>query len=326
MSSSVSPEEQVPERAQQAALGLEREIDRLERHAGLGRDRRHRSRDVAVALEEPLRGFEDLPPRLFRLRSAAWRVVAALGVDRLAHFATLHITSIHTSSSQSRRCVMEAARIINKPDGRQGQGDVRAHLRGMWGAVAGAWAEHAVFADERGEAVAEAMLGATRPQPGERVLELACGPGGVGLAAAALVGADGVVVVSDIAPEMTAIARARAEARGLAQRPGPRPRSRADRRARRLVRRRSLSRGAHAGARPGAAPFARSPGCSAREVVFAVAVWGSRDAEPVARDRVRRGGGGARCADAPARQPGPFSLDDAATWSRGSCVGRARER
>ena len=46
------------------------------------------------------------------------------------------------------------------------------------------------------------------------MLELACGPGGVGLAAR-LVGPTGQVVVSDVAAEMTAIAAARAAALGL---------------------------------------------------------------------------------------------------------------
>ena len=47
------------------------------------------------------------------------------------------------------------------------------------------------------------------------MLELACGAGGAGLAAAELVGPGGEVVISDVAPEMTAIAAARAEALGL---------------------------------------------------------------------------------------------------------------
>jgi SAM-dependent methyltransferase len=47
------------------------------------------------------------------------------------------------------------------------------------------------------------------------VLELACGAGGVGIAAAELVGPPGEVVLSDVAPEMTAIAGARAAALGL---------------------------------------------------------------------------------------------------------------
>jgi SAM-dependent methyltransferase len=51
--------------------------------------------------------------------------------------------------------------------------------------------------------------------PGARVLELACGAGGTGLAAAERVGVGGHVVLSDVAAEMTAIAAARATSRGL---------------------------------------------------------------------------------------------------------------
>jgi SAM-dependent methyltransferase len=94
--------------------------------------------------------------------------------------------------------------------------DRRAHLHGMWAAVAPAWAEHAAYADARGAEVGEQMLELTAPQPGERVLELACGPGGLGLAAAARVGPGGEAVLSDVATEMTAIAAARAAAAGLA--------------------------------------------------------------------------------------------------------------
>ena len=47
------------------------------------------------------------------------------------------------------------------------------------------------------------------------MLELACGPGGLGLAAAARVAPRGEVVLSDAVAEMTAIAAARAEALGL---------------------------------------------------------------------------------------------------------------
>ena len=93
--------------------------------------------------------------------------------------------------------------------------ELRAHVRDMWAAVAGGWGEHAEWVDERGAGVTAALLAATRPQPGERVLELACGPGGVGLAAAPLVGPTGEVVLSDVVPEMTALAAARAAALDL---------------------------------------------------------------------------------------------------------------
>jgi SAM-dependent methyltransferase len=71
---------------------------------------------------------------------------------------------------------------------------LRDHLHRAWAAVAGAWAEHATYADARGAALAERMLERVRPRPGERVLELACGPGGLGLAAAERVAPGGAVV------------------------------------------------------------------------------------------------------------------------------------
>jgi SAM-dependent methyltransferase len=91
----------------------------------------------------------------------------------------------------------------------------RAHLHGMWAAVADSWREHADYVDARVAGVTQRLLELSAPQPGERVLELACGPGGVGIAAAELVGADGEVVVSDVVAEMTSVAAARAAARGL---------------------------------------------------------------------------------------------------------------
>jgi SAM-dependent methyltransferase len=95
------------------------------------------------------------------------------------------------------------------------QSDRRAHLHAMWAAVATAWGEHAEYADARGAVAAERMLELTMPQPGERVLELACGPAGLGLAAAKRVTPGGDVVLSDVVPEMTSIAAARAEDQGL---------------------------------------------------------------------------------------------------------------
>jgi SAM-dependent methyltransferase len=92
---------------------------------------------------------------------------------------------------------------------------LRAGLRDMWSAVAPGWAEHADIVDGRSAELTARMLDAAALQPGERVLELACGPGGVGLAAARRAGPGGEVVVSDISAEMSEIAAARASASGL---------------------------------------------------------------------------------------------------------------
>lgn len=85
----------------------------------------------------------------------------------------------------------------------------------MWAAVADAWTEHAGYADARGGEVTARMLAFTRPAPGERVLELAGGAGGVGLAASPLVGPAGEVVLTDAVPALVATAAARAAERGL---------------------------------------------------------------------------------------------------------------
>ena len=114
---------------------------------------------------------------------------------------------------------MEAGSIVQKAYGTSGErgavDELRVRLHGMWGAVAGGWAEHAAFVDARGAQITEAMLELSLPKPGERVLELACGSGGPGLAAAERVVPGGEVVLSDVAAEMTAIAAARAAALGL---------------------------------------------------------------------------------------------------------------
>jgi enediyne biosynthesis protein CalE5 len=92
---------------------------------------------------------------------------------------------------------------------------LRGQVHGMWASVAPAWGEHAGYADTRGAAITAKLLELSAPRPGERVLELACGAGGTGIAAAELVGPAGEVVLSDVAAEMTAIAAARAAERGL---------------------------------------------------------------------------------------------------------------
>jgi SAM-dependent methyltransferase len=90
----------------------------------------------------------------------------------------------------------------------------RGHLHALWSTVAPSWGEHADVTDDAAAPLTKRMLELTAPRPGERVLELACGAGGLGLAAAELVGPTGEVVLSDVAPEMVQIAAERAAARG----------------------------------------------------------------------------------------------------------------
>jgi SAM-dependent methyltransferase len=82
----------------------------------------------------------------------------------------------------------------------------------MWDSVAPGWEANAGFVDEQLALATEALLDAARIGEGDRVLDLAAGPGGAGLAAALRVGSTGRVVLSDVAAEMVAVAAKRASA------------------------------------------------------------------------------------------------------------------
>jgi SAM-dependent methyltransferase len=88
----------------------------------------------------------------------------------------------------------------------------------QWGAAAEAWAR-AGEEPERGASaeVAAWMLEAAELRPGQRVLELACGAGRVGLQAAEAVGVEGHVLCSDFAEPMVEAVRKRAEALALTE-------------------------------------------------------------------------------------------------------------
>lgn len=78
----------------------------------------------------------------------------------------------------------------------------------VWG-IAGNWAEiyHACFAPTVIAPWVAKTLALADPQPGERVLDVACGSGEVTRRAAQLVGPAGRVVGLDLSPEMLAVAR-----------------------------------------------------------------------------------------------------------------------
>lgn len=94
--------------------------------------------------------------------------------------------------------------------------DYKSVSRTQWSGVAGAWERHARrFDTQSGEVATAWMLEAVDLRPGERVLELACGPAGVGLQAARAVGPDGRVLCTDFAEPMVDAARRRAAKEGL---------------------------------------------------------------------------------------------------------------
>ena len=88
--------------------------------------------------------------------------------------------------------------------------------QGVWEGVSGGWKAHAADLEEgpHGEAAAR-MLDAAALRPGERVLELACGPAGVGLQAARAVEPEGSVLLTDFSEGMVQAARERATELGI---------------------------------------------------------------------------------------------------------------
>jgi SAM-dependent methyltransferase len=82
----------------------------------------------------------------------------------------------------------------------------------MWDSVAGGWERNADFVDAHMAAATETLLDAARVGGGDTVLDLATGPGGAGIAAAARVGEAGRVVLADVAPRMVDVAARRGAA------------------------------------------------------------------------------------------------------------------
>jgi SAM-dependent methyltransferase len=84
-----------------------------------------------------------------------------------------------------------------------------------WQAAAPAWERERPLLWEAARGVSEWMVAGSDPQPGERVLELACGSGDTGFLAAARIGPTGHLLSTDQAPGMVDGARRRAAELGL---------------------------------------------------------------------------------------------------------------
>jgi ubiquinone/menaquinone biosynthesis C-methylase UbiE len=80
----------------------------------------------------------------------------------------------------------------------------------MWDGVADAWERHTEFFDGQMAAATTALLDTLQITTGQAVLEVACGPGSLGIAAGPRVGDSGRVVMADVAPAMVAVAARRA--------------------------------------------------------------------------------------------------------------------
>jgi SAM-dependent methyltransferase len=95
--------------------------------------------------------------------------------------------------------------------------DYRAASLQSWSTVAPDWSELTGWVDYQLGPASESMLEAVALKPGERVLELAGGPGTLSLLAARAVGHEGQVICTDFAEQMVDVARRRLTAEGATQ-------------------------------------------------------------------------------------------------------------
>lgn len=91
----------------------------------------------------------------------------------------------------------------------------RNRLLENWEAASAGWGRQADRTHDHALPVAVWLVERADPQPGERILELACGPGDTGFMAARRVGAEGLLISSDAAEGMLDVARERSREQGV---------------------------------------------------------------------------------------------------------------
>jgi SAM-dependent methyltransferase len=92
---------------------------------------------------------------------------------------------------------------------------VRMRLLDGWDEASGGWGRQADRMRDHALPISMRMLELAELQPGERVLELAAGPGDTGFLAAEQIGPGGTLVCSDASEPMLAVARERAAEQGI---------------------------------------------------------------------------------------------------------------
>src|ERR1051326_3746551 len=91
-----------------------------------------------------------------------------------------------------------------------------AAMRRYWNEIAGPrWVDRAEIQEARNIEVADLVLREAAAKPGERVLDVGCGPGATALPLAVAVGATGHVTGVDISEPMLGLLRRRIAERGI---------------------------------------------------------------------------------------------------------------
>jgi SAM-dependent methyltransferase len=91
----------------------------------------------------------------------------------------------------------------------------RAASRRSWEQAAPGWGRNADLIRDWGMPVSSAMIDRLELQPGQRIVELAAGPGDTGFMAAELISPGGTLICSDGAEAMLEVARSRAQQLGV---------------------------------------------------------------------------------------------------------------
>lgn len=85
-----------------------------------------------------------------------------------------------------------------------------------WGEVAPGWEARREWMHDVTAPVATWLIEHLDPQPGQTILDIASGTGDIGIAIAALVGSEGLVLSTDFSPAMVEVARGNSARRGVA--------------------------------------------------------------------------------------------------------------
>jgi SAM-dependent methyltransferase/DNA-binding transcriptional MerR regulator len=171
-----------------------------------------------LAAGVPVERWAEIEESIDRLRPLATEALLAIFGQRMSAQIESAFGQAGHRFPASPRGVRGAGHLgYPGPVSATGPDEQRAASREMWERAASGWGKRADRIRDWGMPVAAAMLDALALQPGQRVLELAAGPGDTGFMAAELIAPGGELVTSDGAEAMLAVARERAAQAGLRQ-------------------------------------------------------------------------------------------------------------
>ncbi len=139
--------------------------------------------------------------------TAKLRELEAIGVDQFSIYLMTH--------SQEETLAAYGDHIIPGLQGRGGIGDIAAEQVEGWRSVAAGWERQRELFGRATAVLSARMIELLDPAPGQRILDLAAGPGETGFKVLPLIQPGGELLSTDAAPEMVEVARRRAATLGL---------------------------------------------------------------------------------------------------------------